>query len=120
MASKAGENVHGESPDWQKMFADHFAGGSVFLSDHETFLALFGFPYLVITELWRRYGSKCKHGKRDLSPQQWLTFLSFLRTSLSWAILSLLWRIPMSTLRQLVYEVLDQVNVMVDEVGRPF
>lgn len=108
-----------ETPDWVSIFSTTFKGASVHLADLETFYALVGFPVPVISHLWTKYGRRCERPglrRHALNPLDWLIFLSFLRTGLSWAMLSLLWRKPITTLSELVSHTLDQLDRMVDEV----
>lgn len=111
-----GADLAKDMPDWLELFTTTFLGASVALSDHETSLALIGFPLVVVSMLWDKYGRHCRNGQSHITPLEWLIFLSYLRTGLSWPLMSLLWRIPMSTLRNLVMDMLTQLDLMVDEV----
>jgi len=86
----------------------------------ETFLSLLGFPCDTISYLWKQYGNRVKIGTKPLNPIRFMWFLSYLRTGLTWAHLSLLWRVPITTLRTTILSTISQLEPLVDEVQNDF
>lgn len=114
------EEIDDPTPDWKLIFYEHFQGGSTRLKSDQTFHSLVGLPEDVITVSYYRYGSQVRCGLKALSPLNWMIFLSYLRTSASWDIFSLLWRRPVQTLRDMIKSTISQLDGMVDEVRSIF
>lgn len=102
--------------DFRQLFERHFEGASTALRGDESFRALLGLPEAVVLSSWIKYGASIKVGNRYLEPIQWMWFLSYLRTSLSWVMLSLTWRVPIETYKRAVKCVLESLTDKMDEV----
>lgn len=84
------------------------------------FILFVGFPVDVLDVSYQRYGSRVRDGLRPLSPLRWMMFLSYLRSGSSIAILSLMWRVPLQTFRDIISRTLVQLQLLVDEVRKIF
>ena len=103
-------------PEWRAIFERQFAGASTNLASDEGWHSVLGFDEEVIDGLWKKYGAFCIHGCSPLEPLCWMWLFSYLKSPTSWMFLSFMWRVPCTTFRTIVNEVIEQLQKTLNEV----